>query len=382
MTVVAERRARAPGTGPAAARPDRAPGLDGLRAVAVLLVVAHHLVYRATAPPAWARGGFLGVDLFLVLSGYLITTSLLGESALTGRVRLPRFYARRFLRLVPALTLFAAAHVGYVAATRGDVAAELATWPWVFGNVVNWHYAAGGAVGIGLYPLWSLAVEEQFYLLWPPLLALVRRRRALVVVAAAGVAASAVLRAVLWTRTDPADFFRVYVRTDTRLDALLVGVLAALLAHRVGDRALRRAAPVAVVAYAVCVPFAAATAGWLYLGGFTGVALAAAVIVVAVARLDAGRALLGSGPLVAVGRGSYAVYLWHAFVIEAVWVAVPSWPVPARAGAALAVTAVAAGLSYYLVERHCLRAIRALRQSTSTYGNGVGLGGCTAPVRP
>ena len=146
------------------------PALDGLRALAVAAVVAYHLGF------GWASGGFLGVDLFFVISGYLITTLLLSERAATGRIALGDFWVRRFRRLVPPLVVMVAVVIVATriwgvpeqwASIRGDAIGTLA-------YVANWWYIIGGEsyldTLLGPSPLrhtWSLAVEEQWYLLWP-----------------------------------------------------------------------------------------------------------------------------------------------------------------------------------------------------------------------
>src|SRR5215203_2186902 len=212
------------------------PGLDGLRALAVIAVLLYH------ADLSWIPGGFLGVEVFFVISGYLITALLLAEWHQKGTINLKDFWMRRARRLLPALYVllvvslaFAVVFLpGEVARLRDDVLAA-------FGYVTNWYLIFGHvsyfeAVGRPslLQHLWSLAVEEQFYLLWPPVLALalavgasrLRRRRALTV-ALAGAVASAVAMALLYAPgVDPS---RIYYGTDTRSTGLLCGAAVAFL---------------------------------------------------------------------------------------------------------------------------------------------------------
>ena len=146
----------------------RLPGLDGLRALAIVLVLAYHLF------PGLAPGGFLGVDVFLVVSGYLITTLLLEEHGRSGRIGLRRFWVRRARRLLPALVLVIAVSAGLAALIGGDVLVGIG-WQLVGALTFsyNWLSIATGADYLTqtspelLRHLWSLAVEEQFYLLWP-----------------------------------------------------------------------------------------------------------------------------------------------------------------------------------------------------------------------
>ncbi len=218
----------------------RQPALDGLRAVAVIAVLLFH------GGVAGARGGFLGVDVFFVLSGYLITMLLLREQQATGRIALGAFWARRARRLLPALFFVLAAVAVYAAflvepqarlSLRLDGLATL-------GYVGNWRqlgaeggYFAQGATPSPLRHTWSLSIEEQFYLVWPlVVVALLRGRRLtrsrvrrVLVVAAVAALASAVLMSVLLG----GDVSRVYYGTDTRAQSVLVGcALAALLRLR------------------------------------------------------------------------------------------------------------------------------------------------------
>src|ERR671921_2715367 len=215
------------------------PSLDGLRAFAVIAVLLHD------ALPIWIRGGFLGVEVFFVISGYLITTLLLTEWHQQGRINLVGFWLRRALRLLPALYLllvvtlvFAVVFLpGEVARLRDDALAA-------FGYVTNWYLILGeqsyfettGRPSL-LQHLWSLAVEEQFYLLWPLLITVAlwgvspmrrwRRRRLALFIAIAGAAGSALLMAALYQPgVDPS---RVYYGTDTRVAGLLFGAALAFV---------------------------------------------------------------------------------------------------------------------------------------------------------
>ncbi|HET9492773.1 MAG TPA: acyltransferase, partial [Chloroflexia bacterium] len=208
------------------------PGLDGLRAVAVIAVLLYH-----AGLPLFA-GGFLGVEVFFVISGFLITSLLLAEWNANGRIDLPAFWLRRARRLLPAVyTLVVVVLVvavvflpEEVSMLRGDGAAA-------FTYVTNWYlifnersyFEAMGRPSMLLH-LWSLAVEEQFYLVWPPVLALLlrfRRRGAILAVVLAGAAASSLLMALLYS--PEADPSRVYYGTDTRATGLLIGAALAFV---------------------------------------------------------------------------------------------------------------------------------------------------------
>jgi len=342
------------------------PALDGLRALAVIAVFAYH------AEGGWARAGFLGVDVFFVLSGYLITALLLAERRREGRIDLRRFWLRRARRLLPAVLVMLAAVAVAVPLLAPDQASRIrADLLAALGYVSNWwlivgeqsYFEAAGRPPL-LQHLWSLAVEEQFYLLWPPVLALaVRHRphRRMVKPLLVAAAASAVLMAVLFRPY--ADPSRVYYGTDTRAVALLLGaaLAAATTRWQLVDQ-LRRAGRGILEAAGILglagLGWAIATVNefdpWLYRGGFTAVAVAAAGVVAASARpgppLLLGR-VLGARPLVWIGRRSYGIYLWFWPVLM---VTRPDLDVPVHGAPLLALraalTVALAALSYRFVE--------------------------------
>jgi peptidoglycan/LPS O-acetylase OafA/YrhL len=207
------------------------PALDGLRAVAIGLVILHHTA--ALLVPAWQRrfvpGGFLGVDVFLVLSGFLITTLLLERRDREHRPLLT-FYARRGLRLLPAVLLLLMANLAY-SVIYGHVGDAARSFVVVLTYLTNWAELAGISFSPYLTHLWSLAVEEQFYLLWPlvlfSLLRIWRSRRRVAYVLVALVVLTAAWRAALYGMGDP--WLRIYIRTDARADALAIGALLAVL---------------------------------------------------------------------------------------------------------------------------------------------------------
>ncbi len=300
------------------------PGVDGLRTLAVGSVVAYH------AGATWLPGGFLGVDVFLVISGYLITSLLLAERRSTGRIDLVRFWLRRARRLLPAVFVMMAIVLAWMVVFHHDEVGRLrgAVVASVF-YVVNWYQVVADVSYFEQFArpsvflhLWSLAVEEQFYLIWPPLLALLIMRlgpRRVFYVVVAGIIASTVLAWVLFEPfVDPS---RIYYGTDTRAGGLLVGVALAFLwpASRLGRAGESAKRPLldalgfaALVALIGIMCWMGEFDSSLYQGGFLLVAVVTAVVLAVVAHP---RSLLGKGfawvPLVWLGKRSYSIYLWH-----------------------------------------------------------------------
>ena len=355
------------------------PALDGVRALAVAAVLLYH------AGLARAGGGFLGVDVFFVLSGFLITSLLLGEHISTGRVRLGRFWSRRARRLLPALFVMLAAVAAYAAflAPPGTLGALRRAALATLAYGANWNQIAGGqgyfaqlAAPSPLLHTWSLAIEEQFYVVWPlvvvGLLSLGRRRgqadspshrtlRPLLAFCAAGTAASAAAMALLFH--GGAGINRVYYGTDTRAQDLLLGAALAVAlrmrrdpwapaATRAGRAAAAAAggAGLAVVGWAVVA--ATGSSSWLYQGGCAGVAAATGAVLAAVLVAPrGGLARLFSLPTVSyVGRISYGLYLWHWPVFLVADHARTGLSGTSLLGVRVGASLVVAAASYHLLE--------------------------------
>ncbi|MBZ9604234.1 acyltransferase family protein [Phyllobacterium chamaecytisi] len=282
------------------------PALDGVRAIAVLTVIVFHTFYDRFP------GGYIGVDLFFVLSGYLITSNLLAEWENCGRIDMPGFWLRRVRRLAPGLYVFLAclAFAALFTKIRNDVLEAIgfaATY------TMNWARAFELGPDTVLAHTWSLAIEQQFYLIWPivlsALLAKTGRR-------GAPLATLALILAVLGWRIAleamHAPGTRIYNGFDTRSDALLVGCLLAFLpgVPQVWSPWLFWAA--SLVGY-LFVLFGN-NGEWSLIWGFTAFAAVAAVWIAAAASAVAGQfahTVLTLEPLVAIGRISYGMYLWH-----------------------------------------------------------------------
>jgi peptidoglycan/LPS O-acetylase OafA/YrhL len=340
------------------------PALDGLRGVAVLLVIATHsvLLFWPSHFDDVVPGGFLGVDLFFVLSGFLITSLLLGEQSASGRVSFPGFYRRRALRLLPALAVLLVAHLVYTAVTGLPLGIELRSMAVISLYVSNWYVVSGHTLAPGLQHMWSLSVEEQFYLVWPIVTVVVlgarRSLRFSVIFLSAAVLTAAAWRAVLAHGHTVTEAGRLGIRTDTRADALLLGALAAYLWTQgtVPRRWLAPAGCAAAAFLAACVLFVPPTNIFYDNGGYTLVAVAASIIVIGVA--DGSRAVtrsLGWGPLRSMGRVSYGLYLWHLPVFFAVARYATSWWAPVQLAFALMLTAAFTLASWKFVEVPCLQ---------------------------
>jgi peptidoglycan/LPS O-acetylase OafA/YrhL len=337
------------------------PALDGLRGLAVLAVVLFH-------QQGVLRGGYLGVDLFFVLSGFLITSLLVAERERTGAIDLKHFWIRRARRLLPALlALFPAlalyartlAQKTELPGLRADALATLAyvaNWRAIFARRSYWEMFTAPSP---LEHTWSLAIEEQFYVVWPLLIAggfaLSRGRTRPLLHATIGLAvASALAMAILYDGTDTT---RVYLGTDTRGASILFGAALALsgfTATRVAEhRAFDLLGVVALAGLGWAFVALEGEADFLYRGGFWLAELAALVLITcAVARpLGLVARWLAFAPLRALGTISYGVYLWHwpvDVVLSEERVRVPGLALFAlRVGVTLAIAVV----SYRFLER-------------------------------
>lgn len=337
------------------------PCLDGVRGLAILLVLVAHI------PKLPLLGGFIGVDVFFVLSGFLITSLLLEEWRSTGGISLKDFYARRALRLIPALVVMLAAAVAFsgLVEEAGSAAQMRRAALMTLLYSANWFMAYDAYPRRELSPSWSLSVEEQFYILWPVLLLLVLRARlsprARAWLIAAGIIASAAARAALWWKTK--SLARVYFGTDTHADGLLVGALVALAADAgwvprsgLGARVLNWLAH-AVVVFLLLF----AKEGWtgdpgLYTGRYLllNLSIGGLVMCLVGAPWRSLLAIFEFAPLVWIGRVSYGIYLWHMVVFTMLgqlhWVR-GDW----YWEAALALTISITALSFYVMERPILR---------------------------
>lgn len=339
------------------------PGLDGLRTLAVFFVVLYHLNVN------WAPGGLLGVSIFFVLSGYLITDLLTSEWSRTHTIDLKDFWIRRCRRLLPAMLVMMAAVVAWVTifnpslipVLRGDVVSSLFyvnNWYLIF-HQVSYFEKFGPVSPFG--HMWSLAVEEQFYLLWPLLLLLGMRRlkkRGPVFLFIIGAAALSAFAMLLLYNPD-SDPSRVYYGTDTRAFSLLIGAALSILwpsrklSARVSVKTWLALDAIGILGIAAVFMMVWQTneyESFLYPGGFLLLSVLAAMIIASAAHPATltGR-LLGMKPLRWLGVRSYSIYMWHYPVIV-LTTGSNSEPNVWRALIQSAVSIILASLSYKYIE--------------------------------
>ena len=329
------------------------PGLDGLRGVAILAVMIYH--------SGLGRGGYLGVDVFFALSGFLITTLLLEEHAATGTIAFRKFYARWALRLLPALVVFLAVWLAVLYATL-----EPRFWAFVTAFGLSVLFYVANWVGIWVLPLgvfghtWSLSIEEQFYVLWPIVVLVLARSRMPPRWIAAGLvllaAASLLWRWELFTHG--ASERRIYFATDTHADGLMLGAALAFAVRSGRPLCGRGTGGVGGLA-ATTLLAAIAILPFQWFGFGTSAIAAVATLAVILDTLRPGSRLarvLATRWLVGTGRISYGLYLWHFpvfFYLGALKYPgelAPAW----RTMLAWAATFAVSLASYYVIERRAL----------------------------
>ncbi|TCM96218.1 peptidoglycan-N-acetylmuramate O-acetyltransferase [Paenibacillus sp. BK033] len=301
------------------------PGIDGLRALSVLAVIAYHLNMK------WAQGGLIGVAIFFVISGYLITDQILIQKQRHGRLDLKDFWIRRARRLLPAMfcmLLFVAIWLLLLDPNRlnhlqGDYLSSLFyvnNW-WLIFHQVSYFESFGPPSPIG--HLWSLSIEEQFYLIWPLLLLLTHRRGKLFVMILIAAVASALAMAFLYVPgSDPS---RVYYGTDTRMFGLLIGAALAVVwpSHKL-NAAVSKASRfsmdaiggISIIALIAMMHRMNEYDASLYRGGFLGLSLLTAIAIAVLAHPASFLAkAMGLRPLKWIGVRSYSLYIWHYPII-------------------------------------------------------------------
>ncbi len=336
------------------------PALDGLRAIAVMLVFSLHLDV-----PEFP-GGNLGVDIFFALSGYLITSLLLREFDVTGSISLKRFYIRRILRLFPALlfilAVYSAGTMIFYPNWHDHLVAVLSALFYVSNWMIAFNWGPFGLMG--LMHTWSLAVEEQFYLIWPPLLVLglrTLRFSRLLVLTALTACLSIAWR--LYLQSKGASVDRLYCGFDTRLDCLAVGCIAALIMSRglVPKRAtdilaLNWLQALILTSFILFAAIFHSESPFMLGIGHTLVAAATCCLICGLLNGEDSpvNRFLSLPPMVFVGKLSYAIYLWHhpVLILLRSRAHLGGWKLFI---AAVVITGAASVFSYYFVELRFLR---------------------------
>jgi peptidoglycan/LPS O-acetylase OafA/YrhL len=338
------------------------PELDGLRGIAVLAVMIYH-----TDAPYLLQGGFIGVDMFFVLSGFLITTLLIQEFDDSGSINLKNFYVRRVLRLAPALIvlLLSLCLVSFFALDAQKAKSNY------IDALISLFYFSNWARALDIHPpdfiahTWSLSIEEQFYILWPCslffMLKLSKDRKVVLAVTAALAIVSWMLRNYLFASGTSIE--RIYNGLDTRADALMVGCalgifLSSSLAHAIDQSRLRRNLPFAAVLSCLWLLTASYAADWrsqeMVYYGYFAVELSTAILIwqILTSPKSGVRMLFSPKWLVWVGSISYGLYLWHYPIYRVMRDLGFQTPAVVIIGPML--TILVATLSFYFVERPIL----------------------------
>ncbi|HBJ9582422.1 TPA: acetyltransferase [Staphylococcus pseudintermedius] len=304
------------------------PGLDGVRAVAVIAIIIYHL------NPQWLSGGFLGVDTFFVISGYLITSLLLTEYHNTGKIELMSFWLRRVKRLIPAVLflvmgvivlslIFMPTEIQKVRADSNAAIFYVSNWWYIMQNVDYFEQFAVQP----LKHLWSLAIEEQFYLVFPivllSLLSFIRRLKSIRIIFLILLVISMIAMMVLYVPNE--NVARVYFGTDTRIQTLLMGVLLALVwppfqlkakVNRQMRTMIDTAGVVGLAILFICFKFVSETNSILYYGGFFLISTVTLLVIASSVHPSGYFAkFLGNKVFTFIGSRSYSLYLWHYPII-------------------------------------------------------------------
>lgn len=344
------------------------PALDGLRGISIVAVLAFN------SGSIGMQGGFVGVDIFFVLSGFLITALLIQNFRRTGEVGLKNFYIRRALRLLPALFVLMFCYCGYAVLIQ-PIDKVFTTFEGVLYTlfyVANWVQVPPNPHAIGaLSHTWSLSVEEQFYIFWPLLLLLLLKlnnKRIVLLILLSLVAISILLNVWFWHSEVP--YLRMYFGSDTRANEILIGCITALILPWCMVRQIERPRSADRLKSSFHVASLISLAGillsffvlrhntaFVYNGGFTAISIGTAVLIVDMllfpSRLSR---LFELAPLVWIGKISYGLYLWHWPIFEASRQLLEAKMDPlfyeiTRIG----VSVLVATASYYLLEKPILR---------------------------
>ena len=344
------------------------PALDGLRGIAVLTVMLYHLTYLVPSLSSVVKGGFLGVDIFFVLSGFLITSILIREYERDGQISLRNFYLRRFFRLVPAFWTFLIFIYFFAELLLPPAQAELIyshhNLFFAFSYLMNWHSAFGTEMTGNLNHSWSLAIEEQFYIIWSLALfaAFARKFERKQIFLLTSISILALIGWRLFRAMDGTSPRVLYYSTDTRIDALLIGCVAAMIySWRLLPKRFYAGWQFSLLALSslattlVMIASFKHTDSLLYYGPISIFAIAAAVLILWLMTREKSfpKTLLELSPLRWVGKISYGLYLWHYAFYEFGKQLFESVELQIAVGVGLAFFVSCA--SFYLIEEPFLR---------------------------
>lgn len=319
------------------------PSLDGLRAIAVLAVVIYHLTLEKMVPGGWA-----GVDVFFVLSGFLITSILHKELTSTDRIDLKSFYIKRFLRLFPAFIVVVGFSSLAALFSRNYFTEAMEAALFALTYTMNWSRAFNWGGDWMLGHTWSLAMEEQFYVLWPLFMLFVRRKMQF------GVTLGLIALITGWRcylALNGAEVVRTYNGFDTHADALLIGCLLAFKPNIAPSGPT--ASVLACVALAGIFLLTHLDSVWTQTLGLSAASVVSAVLIASARRDGWLRTVLQWRPFVFTGRISYGLYLWHYPIWFIIYGQFQDWPWAIPVVAILSYAA--AVISFFVVERPFLR---------------------------
>lgn len=343
----------------------RVTSLDGLRGATVIIVFVSHMEVILPIPRlAVVPGGTVSLDSFFVLSGFLITALMLREQARTNRVNTGGFYRRRAIRLLPPLMAVLVFQAVFAYASGVSYHEEWTSLLSVTFYYSNWKLAfnsnvLGGSIAPGLQHLWSLALEEQFYLIWPWVtiyfLTIRAKLRTVVIVLVSLIVAISLHRALMYNGAN--SWYADFIRTDTRSDGILLGCLVAhvWIRGREPKRAIALCGWLAAIFLVICLPLVNTTAPFLFYGGIDAIDLACALLILAL--LDGkwkGSWFFSLRGFVILGTVSYAFYLWHLPIFFAIRYYGGGWPEWVRVVVAVTATVTMTALSWLFIEKPAL----------------------------
>lgn len=352
------------------------PAMDGLRGTMLLVVIAVHALFVVRPDGTLLPGGFIALDVFLAQSGFLITALLLSERGRTGAISFKHFYLRRVCRLLPAVVVMLAFHAAYWIVEGQPIGIEVRAIAAIGLYASNIFLSFPGFLGVTMPNefghMWSLSMEEQFYILWPGALALIlrfhdRKRRSVPTALWVGIAAVIVIRIVVFrTQGFPAAYELLWAHAD----GILMGCALAFLWRdgRMPRRGIPFLASTTLIAMALFALFFNRYDTWPYYWGFAAQGVLSVILVCAAMgnewRLNA---FFASKPMSMIGKTSYGAYLWHLPLIEITHDKLEGRSSALIIGIALCLTAVATALSWRFVEQPFLR-LKAKRYGSQSRG--------------